>query len=196
MSKNSIEVITLNKPEITDFAKERNYLLQKSKAEWVFFVDSDEVVSKELKKEMDECLENQTINNFNGFYVKRKNYFLGQYAGTDKILRLGRRNAGKWKRRVHETWQVKGNIGQLENPLVHNTAKDLHEFINKIDFYSTLHAKENLENGNKSNIIKIIFYPVFKFIQSMFTGRGFVMSMLQSFHSFLSWSKEWKLQNV
>jgi hypothetical protein len=191
MSKNNIAIITLNKPGITDFAKERNSLLQKSKAEWIFFVDSDEIVSEELKKEINKCLENQTIGNYNGFYVYRKNYFLGQSVGTDKILRLGRRVAGKWERRVHETWNIKGNIGQLKNPLVHNTANNLHEFIDKIDFYSTLHAKENLENGNKSNIVKIIFYPIFKFIQSMFAGRGFVMSMLQSFHSFLSWSKEW-----
>lgn len=196
MSKNNIEVITLNKPGITDFAKERNNLLQKSKAEWVFFVDSDETVSKDLEKEIDDLLNSKFIGNYNGFYVYRKNYFLGQYSGTDKILRLGRKGTGSWRRRVHETWEIKGNIGQLTNPLLHNTAKNLHEFISKIDYYSTLHAEENLKNGKRSNIIKIIFFPVFKFIQSIILGRGFVMSMLQSFHSFLSWSKEWKLQNA
>jgi len=196
MFKNNIEVITLNKPGINDFAKERNSLLQKSKAEWVFFVDSDETVSKELKKEIDELLDSQNINNYNGFYVYRKNYFLGQYSGTDKILRIGRKGMGGWKRRVHETWEIRGNVGQLKNPLIHNTAHDLHEFISKVDYYSTLHAEENLKNGKRSSVLKIIFFPVFKFIQSMAIGRGFVMSMLQSFHSFLSWSKEWKLQNA
>lgn len=196
MSKNSLEIITLNRPHITNFAKERNLLLKKAKADWVFFVDSDEVISKELKDEITSRLGGSTVNNYNGFYVYRKNYFFGQYTGTDKILRLGRKNLGNWNRSVHEVWKIKGNIGEFDNPLIHNTAKNLHEFIDKINYYSTLHAEENLENGKRSNLIKIIFYPVFKFIQSMLSGRGFVMSMLQSFHSFLAWSKAWKLQNV
>jgi hypothetical protein len=120
---------------------------------------------------------------------------LGQYAGTDKIVRLGRKNAGKWERRVHETWKIKGNIGQLKNLLIHNTATNLRDFIDKINFYSTLHAEENRDSGKESNTFKIVFYPIYKFVQSLIIGRGFVMSMLQSFHSFLAWSKEWKLQN-
>lgn len=196
MSKNSLDIITLKKTGITDFAKERNCLLKKSKAEWVFFVDTDEVVSKELKEEISQLMNSQTIDAYNGFNILRKNYFLRQYIGTDRIIRLGRRAAGNWSRRVHEIWNIKGRIGQLKNPLVHTTAKDLYEFIGKIDNYSTLHAKENLESGKRSNVFKIIFFPPFKFFQSLLIGRGFVMSMLQSFHSFLAWSKEWKLQNA
>jgi hypothetical protein len=194
--KNDFEIITLKKDTITDFAKERNLLLAKSKATWVFFVDSDETITEKLKREIVEWLNGSIANNYNGFYVYRRNYFLGQYVGTDKILRLGRRGKGQWQRRVHETWQIKGRVGVLKNPLIHLTAKNLYEFIGKIDNYSTLHAKENIESGKKSNIAKIIFYPMFKFIQSMAMGRGFVMSMLQSFHSFLAWSKVWRLQNT
>lgn len=190
MSKNNLEIITLNKTGITDFAKERNDLLKKTKAEWVFFVDTDETVSKKLKQEIDGWLDSQMIGTYDGFYIYRKNYFQGQYVGTDRILRLGRKNAGQWSRRVHEIWNIKGNIGQLKNPLIHNTAKNLYEFISKINNYSTLHAKENLNRGNRSNIAKIIFYPIFKFVESIIIGRGFVMSMLQSFHSFLAWSKQ------
>lgn len=196
MSKNNLEIITLNKTGITDFASERNLLLKKSKAEWVFFVDTDEKISQKLSEEILRLTSTPGVDQhqFSGFYVYRKNYFLGKYAGTDKILRLGKRNAGKWERRVHETWKIEGNIGQLRNPLIHNTAEDLHEFISKINFYSTLHAEENLKQGKRSNIFKIIIFPVFKFSQSLIIGRGFTMSMLQSFHSFLSWSKEWTLQ--
>jgi len=192
--KNSLEVITLNKPGITDFAKERNMLLQKSKAEWVFFVDSDEVLSKELETE----ILNLDLKNtrYSGFYVRRKNYFIGQYVGTDKILRLGRRTAGHWERSVHEEWKINGMIGQLKNPLVHTSAKNLYEVVDKMNIYSTLHAKENYKSGKKSNIFKIVLFPSLKFFQSLVMGRGLIMSMLQSFHSFLSWGKEWIFQNV
>jgi len=186
----NFEIITLKKDNITDFASERNVLLTKTKSEWVLFLDSDETISEGLKKE----LKDLEADGRSGFYIFRKNFFLGQNVGTDKILRLARKNSGKWMRSVHETWDIKGKIGTLEYPIIHNSAKNLHEFIVKINFYTTLHAEQNLKNGKRSNFLKIIFYPPVKFFQSLLMGRGLVLSMLQSLHSFLSWSKEWNLQ--
>jgi glycosyltransferase involved in cell wall biosynthesis len=194
--KNNLEIITLNKPGITDFASERNVLLDKSKSEWVFFVDSDEEISKELKQEIAKWLNGRMIDKYGGFYVYRKNYFLGQCIGTDNILRLGRKNAGSWNRKVHEVWKINGKVGQLENPLVHNTADNLYKYISKINKYSDIHATENFNEGKKSNLFKIVFFPVGKFILTLIKSKNVVFSIMQSFHSFLSWSKEWKLQNA
>jgi hypothetical protein len=186
------ETVRLNKKNITDFAKERNILLRKSKSEWMFFLDTDEIMSAEFKKE----IRNLNPGNIKGFYIFRQNFFKDIPLGTDKILRLGKRTSGKWVRRVHEIWAIPGEIGELKNPVIHNSANNLHEFIDKVNFYSTLHAEENLKNRNHSNLFKIVVYPVGMFFQSLINGRGFVFSMLQSFHSFLAWSKEWKLQNA
>lgn len=189
MSKNSLEIITLNKLGITDFAKERNGLLKKSKSEWIFFLDSDEKVSQELMEEIKDRIRKEQAD---AYYIKRKIYFLGKYVGEDEVLRLARRDSGKWVRAVHEIWDVASHsTGKLKNYLIHDTADNLHEYIEKVNKYSTIHAKENLKEGKKSNLFKIIFYPLLKFVQNVLMGRGFVFSMLQSFHSFLSWSKEW-----
>lgn len=186
------EIITLNKKNITDFAEARNELLKNAKSDWVFFLDSDEQLSKELKSE----IEKLEPSGYEGFFVNRKNYFLGKYIGTDNILRLGRKSAGKWLRKVHEVWRVSGKVGQLKNPIIHYSYKSLHEAIKKTNSYSSLHAEENLREGKKSGLFKIIFYPPAKFIQSILMSRGFVFSMLQSFHSFLAWSKIWVSQNT
>lgn len=191
MSKDKFEIITLKKKNISDFALERNSLLKKANAEWVFFLDSDEKMPKRLKDEIERKIAS---GGFNGFYVYRKNYFLGRYSGTDKILRLGKKNSGVWKRAVHETWDIKGKIGVLDYPIIHNTANTVSEMIFKMNNYSGIHARENIKEGKKANLFKIIFYPKFKFIQSLIGGRGLVMSILQAFHSFLSWSKQWELQ--
>jgi glycosyltransferase involved in cell wall biosynthesis len=191
MSKNNLTVVNLNKPGITDFASARNAILKSLKTDWVFFVDSDEELSKNLKYEAQEAIK---TTKYNGFYIKRKNYFLGQYIGTDKIIRLGRKDAGGWKRKVHEVWDINGKIGELENPLIHNTAESLKDYITKINRYAKLHAEANKDEGKKSSLLKIIAYPKFKFIQSMLTGRGTVFSILQAFHSFLSWSELWLIQ--
>jgi glycosyltransferase involved in cell wall biosynthesis len=192
MSKNNLEIITLKKENITDFAKERNNLLKESKADWVMFLDSDETLSKELEKEITNLkLEN---SNFSGFYVKRKIYFCGQYVGVDKALRLGRQGTGKWARAVHETWEIKGKVGNLKNYIIHNTATNLHDYIDKINNYSDIHARENYKEGKRSNIFKIMFYPKMKFLENIFKGRGFVFSLMQALHSFLGWTKLWELQ--
>lgn len=192
MSKNNLEIITLNKPNLTDFSKERNRLLKKSKAEWVLFLDSDEKLTPELRSEINEAIKEPSID---GYYIPRRNFFLGQYAGTDNILRLGRKSAGRWERKVHEIWKIKGKTGQLNSPIIHNTAGSVSEMITKINFYSTLHAEANKKEGKKSDIFKIIFYPKIKFIQSIFMGRGVALSILQAFHSFLAWGKQWEIQN-
>lgn len=187
---NNPEIITLRKPGITDFALERNLLLKKSKAEWILFLDSDEKLSDELTKEI-RILDPAV---YNGFYIKRKIIFLGRMIGEDKVLRLAKKDSGRWVRKVHETWQVKGKIRSLKGSITHYTADSLHDYIDKINSYSTIHAAENIREGKHSDLLKIVFFPKIKFIQNALSGRGFVFSMLQSFHSFLGWAKQWELQ--
>lgn len=184
------QTITLNEKNITDFASSRNKLLASAKSEWVLFLDTDEELSDELKKELEKLKPGKRT----GFIIKRKIIFLGTYIGEDEVLRLAKKDAGRWVRKVHETWNIKGKIGNLDNYIIHNTAKDMSTYVAKMNKYSDIHARENLKEGKRSDIIKIIFYPLAKLIQNLLAGRGFTFSMLQSFHSFLGWTKLWELQ--
>jgi hypothetical protein len=165
-------------------------LLGKSKSEWVLFLDSDEKLSAGLTKEISDL----DVKDFKGFIIKRKIFFLGREIGEDKVLRLGRKDAGKWARKVHETWHIEGKVGILRNYIIHDTAANLQDYIGKINTYSSIHAAENLKEEKNSNLLKIILFPKLKFLQNALQGRGFVFSMLQSFHSFLGWAKQWELQ--
>lgn len=181
-----LTILSLNKPGITDFAGERNILLSKARTEWVLFVDTDEIVTPKLNEEIESAIRSKK---YAGYYIKRKIIFMGNEIGEDKVLRLARRNSGKWTRAVHEVWNVRGRVGILKNYIIHNTAGDLAEYIERINKYSDIHARENLKEGKHATLWKIIVYPKLKFVQNVISGRGFVFSMLQSFHSFLSWSK-------
>lgn len=187
---NKPEIITLKKSEITDFASARNDLLKKTKSEWVLFLDSDEKLSDELKEEISEL----DTSGYSGFFIKRKIIFLGEEIGEDKVLRLGKRNTGKWARKVHETWKINGRIGILKNYIIHDTANNLHDYIGKINAYSDMHARENIKEGKRPSLCKILLFPKFKFIENLVAGRGVVFSLFQSFHSFLGWAKQWELQ--
>ncbi len=183
-----LSILILNKPNITDFASVRNDLLAKSKSDWNLFLDSDErIKSEEIK-----------INNYYDCYLfKRKNYFLGQYVGTDKIIRLIKKGTGKFVREVHEVWLPKTShpAGVIsDNYIIHNTADNLADYIKKINYYSDLHAKANLKEGKKSNLSKIIFFPIAKFIVTLIKSKHLVFSIMQSLHSFLAWTKLYFLQ--
>jgi len=182
---NSISVIVLNKSNITDFAKERNELLKKAKTDWVLFLDNDEKLSSPITN---------ISNKHDGYVLTRKNYFLRQYVGTDNIVRLGKREFTTWKRSVHEIWDIK-NLGKLDNYIIHNTTDSLSEYLKKINKYSDLHAKANLDEGKKSNILKIILFPISKFLITLFKSKNVVFSIMQSLHSYLSWSKLYFLQH-
>lgn len=193
-----------------NFAEQRNFGLSKAKGDWILFVDADERVSKELA---DEIIENTWIERGKnakefpeGYLISRQDYFWGKKlrfgeTASLKFLRLARRDAGKWKRKVHEYWSIKGQIGNLKNPIAHYPHPTLQEFVEEVDFYSTLHANEKNEVGEHSSLIKIIFWPVFKFIQNFIFRLGFldrvpgvVVTLMMSFHSYLAWSKLYLMQ--
>jgi len=183
-----------------DYSSQRNFVLEKIVSEWVLFLDTDEVINDQFVEEINMKVKE---NKYSGFYIQRQVKFLshtmkGTEMGNDKVLRLARKNAGKWTRKVHEYWDVKGDVGTIESPVFHNTAVDLHSFIKKLSVYSSIHSKENENAGKKSSIFKVIFYPKLKFINNFFIKNGFrdreygfVSSVLMSFHSFLSWSDSW-----
>lgn len=185
--------VTLKKKNITDFAAERNRLQSESKSEWMFFVDSDEKPTSKLKKEIGDL----DADAYCAFFVKRKNYFLGSCVGEDKIIRLVKKGSGKWERIVHEVYHPNAGlkVGILKNYLIHNTAGNLHEYIARINNYSTLHALANNKEGKKPSTVKIIFFPLAKFAVVLAKSRNVVFSIMQSFHSFLAWSKLYVYQN-
>lgn len=191
------------KNQLKNFSDQRNYALAKAKHEWVLFLDSDEVLSKNL---IGEIVKEIKDTNQNGFYIKRKTRFLGKVLNygvsfSEKLIRLGKRNSGKWYRSVHEIWKIKNINKTLSYPIIHNTAKNFSDYIEKINRYSSLHAVENKSEHKSSSIFKILFFPTFKFIDlwifrfGFLDGtRGFLMSVLMAFHSYLSWSKQWLTQ--
>lgn len=190
-----------------DFSKQRNFGLEKANGNWVLFVDADERVTVGLAGEIKKIIRlPKSLERYvTGFRIKRFDYMWSrklQHGETGNInfLRLGRKNAGRWEEKVHETWKVKGEVSQLQHPLLHYPHQTVAKFLQEINFYTDIRAKELYEGGIKAYWWSIILYPKLKFLLNYFLRRGFldgipglVVALLMSFHSFLVRGKLWLL---
>lgn len=180
-----------------DFAAQRNFAIDQVKTPWILFVDADEVVSKELAMEVSEKVKQIE---FKGFRVRRVDYLWGKTLIHGDIarfnyVRLGRRGAGLWERRVDETWQIEGKIGQLTNPLLHYPHQAISGFLEEINFKSTLNARQFYDEGKKTTLVDWLKPPAtffrswvckLGFLDGM---PGFIVALMMSLHSFLVRSK-------
>ncbi|MFC1711919.1 glycosyltransferase family 2 protein [Patescibacteria group bacterium] len=181
-----------------NFSQQRNFALERVSNNWALFIDADEIVSSKLKNEILGVFHNINMDKkYNGFVFKRQDFFLGRWlkygeASSVKLLRLGKKNTGKWKGKVHEVWDIKGRVGEFKNPIIHKRNITISNFLTRINIYSSLRADELYQKKIKANFVTLFVYPIGKFIQnySLKLGAldgfpGFTLAFFMSLHSFL-----------
>jgi glycosyltransferase involved in cell wall biosynthesis len=178
-----------------NFSQQRNFALSLAKHEWALFLDADEEISSKLKEEIVLSL-NQNHDNTAGYFFKRDDFFAGKWlkhgeTGNIKLLRLAKKESGRWERNVDEIWKVSGKSEIFKNHLKHYSHLSLVQFLESINHRSTLNALEFFNIGKKLNLFEW-FKPFLKFIQNYFIRLGFldgvfgfVFAVLMSLHSFM-----------
>ncbi|WP_126455627.1 glycosyltransferase family 2 protein [Sulfuriflexus mobilis] len=132
-----------------NYAKQRNYALDHLpiSSEWVLFLDADEWLSEELKKEILTLLV--TAPEQNGFYIKRRLIWMGRWIRRGYYpswqLRLFRNGKGRCEdRAVNEHLIVEGITGHLLNDFTDENKKGVSDWIAKHNGYATREAQELL----------------------------------------------------
>lgn len=181
-----------------DFAAQRNFGLEKASCDWVIFVDSDEVVSPELAREIQEAVASAGKS---GYLIPRRDTLFGRTlrfgeTGNMKLLRLARKDSGRFVRPVHEVWDVKGGIGKLRHHFDHFPHQTIGDFLDEVNRYSGLNAEYFRSQGVRVSWWQIPAYPVGKFLQNYIGKLGFldgmpglIVAIFMSFHSFLTRGK-------
>jgi len=115
----------------TSFAEKRNIGKQKAKGVWLLYVDSDERVSSVLRESIKDVIK-QKSETFVAYKLQRQNYYLGNHPWPyiEQVERLIKKDAlEQWFGELHETPQIKGNVGSLEGYLQHYTHRNLTDMI-------------------------------------------------------------------
>lgn len=169
------------------FAKLRNYSLSKAKGEWVLFVDTDEIVSKQLSKEILSAISSNKVS---GYYIPRLDSVFHQVilhgeTGSTSLLRLAKRKSGKFYRSVHEVWNIKGKTEKLLNPLIHQKDHFISEFIPRMNLYTQIDAKQLTAENKPFSYFRLFFNPKLKFLYNYIYKKGLLDGYPGLFQAYL-----------
>ncbi|MCX5752743.1 MAG: glycosyltransferase family 2 protein [Candidatus Krumholzibacteria bacterium] len=185
------------------FSRQKAHALDLASNEWVLSLDADERVTKELTEEIRQAAGSGT---FDGYLLKRDNYFLGKLmrgAGWqhDYQMRLFRKSKARiTDRLVHEGFEIDGAVGRLSNPLKHFTCTSLSAAFAKMNEYTSLEAIE-YAGSRKSSGGAAVLHSLSAFLRSYVSRRGYrdgmhglVLSLVNSVTTMLLYMKIWEIQ--
>lgn len=166
-----------------DLGKQRAYELSKVSREWVLVLDSDEIVSIQLKEEIVQLLNCSIAKP--GFHIPFQNHFLGRqvnYGGENyKMLRLFRKDSVTIEPAlVHESFKLKkGKAGELKNKIIHYSYRSLFQIFTKFTEYAIREAKQKAIKGEKTSLQKIFLYPLHMFWARFIKDKGYKDGMFR-----------------
>ncbi len=187
-------IITDNKP-MFHFNKQMG--IDACQGNWILQLDADERLTPELKKEILEIARKdpQTVE-FNGYWLKRKNYFLGSFLKKggqypDPTLRFYKRGRGHLPcRDVHEQAVVNGKVGWLKHDLEHYADPSFSRYLLRANRYTTLLAQQLVGQKVPINFLSFVKYyfvlPQGWFLKTFFRHRGYVDGFRGFVFSFFS----------
>ena len=137
--RNNAEIIS---KKFEDFSKQREAGLREAKSDWIIYIDADERVTPELKKEIEEVILGNDSKD--AYVIKRRNFYFGNHEWLyfEKIVRLFRKESLKgWSGKIHESPVYVGKVGELKSFLNHYTHRDLTSMLNKTIVWSDTEAE-------------------------------------------------------
>lgn len=188
----------------------RSLGLKKATASWIFYLDADEKISLELKKELKRIARQDPAKiNCHYFAVPRKNHFLGKrvkHGGSypDYVKRFFRRTELKgWRGKIHEEPIIRGEIGKLKGHLFHFTHRDLKAMMEKTILWTEVEAGLLYQ----SNHPPVVWWRILRMMLTKFWERvikqqawrdgsvGWIGSIFEVFNTFIIYARLWEMQN-
>jgi glycosyltransferase involved in cell wall biosynthesis len=184
-------------------ARQKNWAIPQATHGWVLVVDTDEIVTEELRREIADAV--RTPCGFDGFRIARKNIVFGRWLRhggywPDQQLRLFRRDLGLYQdRQVHADVHLDGPVGTLTAPFVHYPHQTLHSIRRTmLGRYSSWEAAQKAKEGVRFRWSYLITRPTGAFVTRNFLKggyrdgwQGWFMASVWSIYVFATY---WKLR--
>ena len=194
---------TLHQTEWLGFGPTKQKAVSLCRNDWVLSIDSDEEVDADLRAALLDLPDDPGAA---AFRINRLSRFLGRWIRhcgwyPDPVVRLfDRRRARFNDRRVHEEVVVDGPCRDLPGHLLHYTYRDMGQYIDKLNRYTTLAAEQMRAEGRTSGPVAAVLRAAAGFwrmylLQGGFLdgGHGLVLCAASSFSILAKYVKLWKM---
>lgn len=188
----------------TMFHINKQMAIDKATGDWILYLDADERVSPELKKEILATLKKPAAD---GYWIPRRNIIFGKWikhAGwyPDHQLKLFKRTKAHLPcRSVHEQLVLEGKAGHLKKDLIHMNYRTMDLFIRRMHLYTENDKNLFLSQGKKVVPLDAIRFPQKEFLKRFFRDEGYkdglhglVLSLFQAFSALVLFAKVWEKQ--
>ncbi len=181
------------------YAGQKSLALAQCLQDWVLNLDGDEVLSAELKTEIERTIQDNQID---ALITPINDVFLGvpnsKHTKKHAKVRFFRKSKGQYDlaNKVHENVVVNGQSIRAEGDIYHYGESSIFVKVEKNNQYSELKAAEKFQKGKKPSLLKLSLVMPVTFLKSYFIRRsclngwrGFVNSMINAFYAFLKEAK-------
>jgi glycosyltransferase involved in cell wall biosynthesis len=136
-----------------NFSSQRNFalsLIPKSYIGWIIFLDADEFLPREIKKEIGQAIKSKQ---YSSYYLNRRFIWMGKWIKRgyypSHIIRLFRNGHARCElRSVNEHLIVDGETGYIKADFIHECHKPISYWIEKHIYRAQLEADELLIERN------------------------------------------------
>jgi glycosyltransferase involved in cell wall biosynthesis len=201
--KYTSKIIVRENPLMFHINKQKAF--EAATGDWILYLDADERVTPELKKEVQYVIRN---TQYAGFWIPRKNIIFGKWIRhtgwhPDYQMRLFKRGKACLPcKSVHEQPRLSGKAGYLKNPLIHYNYQTVSQFVKRLnDLYTENDKNVILAEGKKIYWFDATRFPVNEFLKRFFKEEGYkdglhglILSILQAFSAFITFAKVWEIQ--
>jgi glycosyltransferase involved in cell wall biosynthesis len=161
------------------YSAQKNFAAEQATNDWIFSLDADERVSKELADEIGQ-LKRGAEPESAAYRMPRLTFYLGRWIRhsgwrPDNKLRLYNRKHARWRGDyVHETLETDGRVERLNGDILHYTVRDAGEHHLRMNRYTTLAAQQSHSQGKRVTMASLYVSPVVVFLRSYVFKLGFL----------------------
>ena len=193
------------------FAAQKQFAAEEAANEWVFSLDADERVSRELRASIEDLLYTPDDRLADGYRVARRSFYMNRWIRgggwyPDHQLRLYRRTRGRWEgAHVHESVKMDAGarVATLAGDLLHYSVRDASHHHRMIgERYAPLAALQTFERGRRTSPFKIATAAPLAFARSYVLKGGWrdglaglCIARFAAHHAFLKNVLLWEMQN-
>ena len=173
------KVVTFPRGNYDHCEPARNYAISQASYEWVFVVDSDELVPEDLRNFLYRfTVKAAKERDLKGLYIPRKNYIIDRFRKSkypDYKLRFFAKDSADWPAEIHSEPTINGRLskipGSKKNMALVHIPHTLNEMIARINRVSTIEVEKN--RGKKVTFMHILMIPTLRFLDSFFVKGAF-----------------------